>query len=156
MELALRSEKARSEFIVAPILLAVREISGNQIAILSGEKLDVDASKRLVGECDFLLARAEPLPRLRPPLLTIVEAKRNDIDLGLGQCAAQMVAARIFNERAGVAPRPIHGCVTTGENWQFMRLDGTELMIDPLRIYINRVDSILGALLDALGPPGPV
>jgi hypothetical protein len=28
MELALVSEKARSEFIVAPILLAVRELSG--------------------------------------------------------------------------------------------------------------------------------
>jgi len=30
MELALVSEKARSEFIVAPILLAVRELSGGR------------------------------------------------------------------------------------------------------------------------------
>ena len=53
MELALVSEKARSEFIVAPILLAVRELSGGRVAILSGPRLDVDPARRLAGECDF-------------------------------------------------------------------------------------------------------
>ena len=151
MELALMSEKARSEFIVAPILLAVRELSGNKISILSGQKLEVDYARRLVGECDFLLSHAEPLPRLRPPLLAVLEAKRNDIDAGLGQCAAQLVAARIFNERAGVIDGPVHGCVTTGEDWQFLRLDGNELVIDPERRYINRLDTILAAILAAVG-----
>ena len=42
MELALVSEKARSEFIVAPMLLGVRELSGGRISILSGQRLDVD------------------------------------------------------------------------------------------------------------------
>ena len=31
----------------------------------------------------------------------IVEAKRGDIELSLGQCAAQMVGARLFNKKAG-------------------------------------------------------
>ena len=60
MQLALVSEKARSEFIVAPLLLAVRDATGGTIAILSGHRLDVDASRRLLGECDFLLYLTRP------------------------------------------------------------------------------------------------
>ena len=101
MRLALVSEKARSEFIVAPLLLAAREQSGDRIAILSGHRLDVDPGRRLVGECDFLLALSDPVPRLRAPLLAIVEAKKNDIDAGLGQCVAQLVAAQVYKEREG-------------------------------------------------------
>jgi hypothetical protein len=149
-QLALVSEKARSEFIVAPILLAVRELAGQSISILSGQRLDVDPSRGLSGECDFLLARSDPLPRLRAPLLTIVEAKRNDIEGGLGQCVAQMVAAHAFNERAGQS-LPVYGCVTTGEDWQFLRLDGTTVLMDPTRRYINDVGSVLAALLAAVG-----
>src|SRR6266516_4791566 len=98
--LALISEKARSEFIVVPILLAVRELSGDQIAIYSGQRLDVDHDKGLVGECDFILAVGAALPPLHAPIMTVVEAKKNDIEVGLGQCIAQMVAARKFNEAA--------------------------------------------------------
>ena len=88
MELALVSEKARSEFIVAPLLLGVRELSGERISILSGQRLDVDPGRHLLGECDFILALSDPLSRLRAPLVTIVEAKKNDIEAGLGQCIA--------------------------------------------------------------------
>ena len=54
--LALISEKARSEFIVVPILLAARELCGDQVAIYSGQRLDVDQDQGLVGECDLILA----------------------------------------------------------------------------------------------------
>src|SRR5262249_29375483 len=101
MQLALVSEKARSEFIVGPILLACRELTNGRLAIFSGQRLDVDPERGLQGECDFLLALAEPLPRLRAPIATVVAAKENDIEAGLGQCVAQMVAARDYNEREG-------------------------------------------------------
>ncbi len=153
MELALVSEKARSEFIVAPLLLAVRELSGGRISILSGQRLDVDPGRRLLGECDFILALSEPLPRLRAPLVTIVEAKKNDIEAGLGQCIAQMVAAQVFNERSG-RPGAVFGCVTTGEDWQFLRLDGQVVTIDTTRRYINDVGSILAAFLSIAAQPG--
>ena len=150
MELALVSEKARSEFIVAPVLLGVRELSGGRISILSGQRLDVDPGRRLLGECDFILALSEPLPRLRAPLVTVVEAKKNDIDAGLGQCIAQMVAAQLFNERVGHIG-VVYGCVTTGEDWQFLRLDGQVVLIDTTRRYINDVGSILAAFLSMAG-----
>ena len=134
--------------------MAVRELSGGRVSFLSGPRLDVDPARRLTGECDFLLSLTDPLPRVRPPLLAILEAKRNDIEAGLGQCAAQMVAAQVFNERAGLVGRPMFGCVTTGEDWQFLRLEGQELVIDPSRRYIDRLGSVLAALLAAVGLPG--
>jgi hypothetical protein len=146
MRLALVSEKARSEFIVAPILLAVRELSGERVAILSGQRLDVDPARRLLGECDFILALSDPVPRLRAPVLTVVEAKKNDIEAGLGQCVAQMVAAQVYNERSGQPLPAIYGCVTTGENWQFLRLAGTDVTIGQGRLYIDNVGGILAAL----------
>ena len=143
MQLALVSEKARSEFIVGPILLACRELTGGALAIFSGQRLDVDPGRGLQGECDFILAFADPVPRLRAPLVTVVEAKKNDIEAGLGQCVAQMVAARAYNEQEGVVLPALYGCVTTGEAWQFLRLAGNDVTIDRGRLYIDNVGAIL-------------
>ena len=156
MRLALVSEKARSEFIVAPMLLAVREAAGETVAILSGQRLDVDPDRRLVGECDFLLARSEPVPRLRAPLMAVVEAKRNDIDGGLGQCVAQMVAAQVYNDRAGEPTAAVYGCVTTGEDWQFLGLSGTAVTLHRPRLYIAGVGLVLAAFDRAVGTAAPV
>lgn len=143
--LALISEKARSEFIVVPILLAARELSGDQFAIYSGQRLDVDPEKGLVGECDFILAIGPAVPPLHAPLMTVVEAKKNDIEVGLGQCIAQMVAARKFNEAAGRTMSPVYGCVTTGETWQFLRLVDQSALLNRDRYYLDNVGGILGA-----------
>jgi len=148
MRLALVSEKARSEFVVAPILLALRELSGDRIAILSGQRLDVDPARRLQGECDFLLALSEPVPRLRAPVAAAV-AKKNDIDAGLGQCIAQLAAVQVYNERSGRPLGSVYGCVTTGEDWQFFRLTGAEVTIGKGRHYISDVGGIL-AMLQAM------
>jgi hypothetical protein len=150
-QLALLSEKSRSEFIVAPVLIAVRDLAGGTIAILSGQRLDVDAAKGLSGECDFLLSGGPQLPILQAPLLTVVEAKKHDIESGLGQCVAQMVAVRMFNDKAGAAPRPVFGCVTNGEAWQFLRLADAVAEVDPGRLYLDNVGGILAALLRAVG-----
>ena len=146
---ALVSEKARSEFLVAPVLLACRELVQGDLAIYSGQRLDVDAELGLSGECDYILALTEPVPRLRAPLVSVLEAKRGDIELGLGQCAAQMVAARLFNERAGVAG-PIFGVVTTGEAWQFLRLAGATLTLHRERLFIDNLGAILAVLQASL------
>src|SRR5436190_18654460 len=69
--LALISEKARSEFIVVPILLAGRELSGDRFAIFSGQRLDVDPERGLTGECDFILGLGPPVPPLRAPVVTV-------------------------------------------------------------------------------------
>lgn len=141
---ALVSEKARSEFLVAPVLLAVKEFDENRVQIFSGQTLNVDANLGLTGECDFILSKTEPTPILRAPIVAIVEAKKNDIELGLGQCIAQMVAAKIFNLRQENDFKEIFGCVTTGETWQFLKLEHTSAIVDTDRYFISEVGKILG------------
>jgi hypothetical protein len=143
---ALVSEKARSEFLVVPVLLAAQEFVPGALTIYSGQRLDVDPDHGLEGECDYILALTPPVPRLRAPLVTILEAKKGDVEAGLGQCLAQMIGARLFNERSGQPPRPVFGCVTSGEVWQFLRLEGTAALIDRGRFFLDNVGGILGAL----------
>jgi hypothetical protein len=142
--LAFSSEKARSEFILVPILLASRELHHDSFSIYSGERLDSDPSRGLNGECDFILTNTPPLPVIQAPIVVIVEAKKNDIEAGLGQCVAQMVGARLFNQKEGNGIELIFGCVTTGEAWQFLKLERDDVLIDSDRYYIDRVDKILG------------
>ena len=86
------------------------------------------------------------LPPLHAPVMTVVEAKKNDIEIGLGQCIAQMIAARQFNEGARRAGSPVYGCVTTGETWQFLRLADRAALLNSQRYYLDNVSSILGVL----------
>ena len=144
---AFYSEKSRSEFIVAPVLLTCQEMFQSECCLYSGIRLDVEPDKGLKGECDFILAKTPPTPALRAPLLVIVEAKKNDIEEGLAQCAAQMVAARLFNERHKELLSEMYGCVTTGEAWQFLRLREQELLVDADRYYLTDVSAVLGILV---------
>jgi hypothetical protein len=144
------SEKARSEFIVAPILLYIRKLHHGKISIYSGVRFDVEPAEGLRGTCDFILSKSPALPTVQAPAFMMVEAKKNDIEEGLGQCAAEMVAAQIFNRREGTEISPIYGCVTTGESWQFLRLTGSILEIDRNRYFIDRLEDILGILNTAV------
>ena len=146
LPLALNSKKARSEYIVAPILLALRELSGNTIAIYSGERMDVDAELGLIGECDFILSATAPLPVIQAPIACLVEAKKNDIESGLGQCVAQMLGAQRLNADDKTPIDTVYGCVTTGETWQFLKLTANVLTIDSARYYIVELEEILGVL----------
>jgi hypothetical protein len=137
------SEKARSEFIVCPILLATRRLSHKAFTIHSGQRLDVQAKLGLVGECDFILGASPIVLMIRSPKVTIVQAREHDVEVGLGPCIAQMVGARIFNEPDGHDVGPIFGCVTTGEIWQFLRLEESAVSIDRIRYYISNVGLLL-------------
>ncbi len=141
------SEQARREFLIAPVLSAARVVSGDKLAVYSAPTFNVDASRGLNGECDYLLAVAPAVMPVRSPLVAVVEAKKADIDLGLGQCVAEMVAAHEFNRDRGEADSPVYGCVTNGDQWQWMKLDGNRALVDPLQQSLADVGSILAAFL---------
>jgi hypothetical protein len=147
--LALVSEKARSEFIVAPVLLAVRQLADNRLSIYSGQRLDIDLTQGLAGECDFILAETPPFPILRAPIISVVEAKKADIDIGLGQCAAQMLGSLRFNQRTGADIRTVFGCVTNSRDWQFLRLTETTLTYDAELYSIHESGLLLACFLAA-------
>src|SRR5436305_14684588 len=58
----LLSEKARSELIVVPILLACQQLSGGAVSIHARQRLDVDPDHGPIGECGFILAATPPVP----------------------------------------------------------------------------------------------
>ena len=144
--MALVSEKARSEFIVAPILTEMMERNFSRVALYSGRRLDAKPEQGLSGECDFIIARGELRRTIQTPIFALVEANKNDIELGLGQCVAQMTGARFFNEQHDAMLKQVFGCVTTGENWQFLRLEGTAVTFDQQVRYLDQVEDILGIL----------
>jgi hypothetical protein len=141
------SEKARSEFIVAPILLEMERINDRRFTIYSGKNLDADKDRGLSGECDFILSKGAIAYTIQTPIFALVEAKKNDVESGLGQCIAQMFGAQIFNLKHEKEPiDTIYRCVTTGERWQFMKLIGQIVTIDSDRYYINEIEKIIGCL----------
>ncbi|MEQ8536947.1 MAG: hypothetical protein RIB93_05735 [Coleofasciculus sp. D1-CHI-01] len=144
---AIGTEKARSEFLIAPILSEVRRLLNYQISLFSGTDFNVDIEKGLIGYCDFLLSASREQFFISAPVITIVEAKNENIIGGLGQCVAEMVAAQIFNQRKGIDIPVICGVVTSGTAWRFLTLDETNVCIDLVEYYINQVDKILGIIL---------
>ncbi|MEH1938524.1 MAG: hypothetical protein V7L14_33435 [Nostoc sp.] len=146
LALASNTEKSRSEMIIAPILIAVRKYLNNQISLFSGIDFTVDSAQGLNGNCDFIISRSPELLILNAPVVTIVEAKKENINAGLGQCVAEMLAAKLFNEREGNNIETIYGTVTTGTNWKFLKLLEQVIEIDLGEYYINDIGKIIGIL----------
>ncbi len=151
LALALQTEKARSEMIIAPILLEVRRLAKPRISLFSGVEFNVDQPRGLNGVCDYLIGRSPEQLFVRAPVLAVVEAKNDNVRAGYAQCAAEMIAAQIFNKRAE-QESPVYGSVTTGNVWRFLRLDGSTLTIDKDEYYIDRVDLLLGLILSICAP----
>jgi hypothetical protein len=141
-----RSEKAKSELLVSPVLLEVRKLAHQAVELFSGEEFSVDRERGLNGFCDFLLSRSQVPYIVEAPVVMVVEAKKGELDLGLGQCVAEMVAAQLFNEQAGRAMPVIYGSVTSGKLWQFLKLEGQRVTIDVNEYQITPVERILGIL----------
>jgi co-chaperonin GroES (HSP10) len=141
------TEKAKSEFLISPILAEVAAQLNYQVSLFSGTEFNVDAEKGLLGFCDFILSQSPEQLDVTAPVVTIVEAKNDNLKNGIGQCMAEMVAAQIFNEREGLDNRTIYGVVTTGNTWLFMQLVGSHIELDDREYFINEVDQILGILM---------
>ena len=142
--LPIRSKKAKSELIVMPILIELMKKNKRFFTIYSGDTLVADKANGLMGECDFLLTKNTGSFDINTPIISIVEAKKNDIESGINQCAAQLYGAKIFNEDAGTKLDKIYGCVTTADNWKFMLLENNIIKIDKNIYYKSEVDKILG------------
>lgn len=143
---AVNTEKARSELIIAPILLEIRRQFAGQVGFFSGTEFSVDPEVGLSGHCDYILTASSDLYEVRAPVVTLVEAKNENLKSGLGQCVAEMVAAYRFNQQQGNGIAVVYGVVTTGVIWKFLRLIDLAIAIDLDEYYINEVDKVLGIL----------
>ena len=147
LALEVGSEKARSEFIVAPILAEVRELLNQNVGLHSGKDFSIEADADLSGECDFLFSLSPVLSEIRAPAVAIVEAKKGDLDLGLAQCLAEMIAAQKFNAAMGETIPTIYGAITTGSNWKFLMLNGAVATLDRTEYYLIQIEQIVGVFV---------
>ena len=146
LAVAIGTEKAKSEMIVADVLVELREHFEHRISLFSGIDFNVDTENELTGVCDFLVSLSPEQYYLEAPVIILVEAKKDDLTTGLGQCAAEMVAAQRFNIEKGNNIPCIYGATTTGINWLFLKLEGKQLHIDMFTYMLERCDKILGIL----------
>ncbi len=150
LAVSINTEKARSEMIIAPILLEIRRKLNYNISLFSGVEFNVDPGKGLNGFCDFLLSNSQEQLFISSPILTIVEAKNDNLKAGLGQCIAEMVAAQLFNQQEGNEISIIYGAVTTGTVWQFLKLENKVVSIDLTEYFIRDIQKIIGILIKAM------
>ena len=146
LALSINTEKARSELIIINILVEAKEMLAESISLFSGIDFTVDRERGLSGFCDYILSQSAEQLYLDVPVLAVVEAKNEDIISGLGQCIAEMYAAKLYNEKENRLLPCIYGAVTTGDEWKFLKLAEDTVFIDKPSYYISSIGKIMGIL----------
>ena len=136
------TEKAKSERLVSPTLMELVQYFEKDITLFSGEELNINSSDDLAGPCDFFFGLYPLSPYIEAPIISVVEAKDEDIEWGLGQCAAQLYGASLMNQQEGKDIPVLYGCATDGVEWQFLKFENSTFYIDPKPI--TNLSLILG------------
>jgi len=140
--LPLTNEKSKSERIISPILIQIAKAYQDKVSFFSGEDLNVKPEDDLAGECDFFFALHPKKVYLETPIISLAEAKDENMEWGVAQCAAQLYGAKLFNEMEGHDIPILYGCATDGIEWQFIRFENNTFYIDN-KIYTD-LREILG------------
>lgn len=146
LALGIGTEKAKSEWIIAPMLTELRKLFHHQVSIFSGVEFNVESESGLTGVCDFLITHSSQQLAIESPVIAMVEAKNDNLKSGLPQCLAEMVAAQKFNQREDSEVDSIFGAVTTGSAWNFVKLTQRTAEVDWREYSIENPGKILGIL----------
>jgi hypothetical protein len=151
LTLAINTDKARSELIIAPTLVELKRCLNDQVSLFSGVEFNVDPEQDLTGFCDFIIGLSRQQLYISAPAFIVFEAKNE-------KCLAAMLAARLFNEQEEHAMEQIYGAVTTGNQWKFLSLKEDTAYIDLKDYYIDQIDDIMGILVGMMQrrTPDPV
>ncbi len=141
--LSFRSEPARTETLIFPILREIYKSYSDKVTLWSHEPIVYDA--KLNGVPDYLIATQSPLGKtvLAKPLLAVVEAKKNDFEYGWGQCLAELVATQKLNDDENLT---VYGIVTDGETWQFGKLEKDVFTKNTVIFQFGDLPELFGAL----------
>lgn len=137
------SEGARTEAVIFPVLREVYKDYSDKFILWIQKSFAYDA--KLSGTPDYLIATKSPLGKtvLAKPLLGVVEAKKNDFEVGWAQCLAELVAIQKINADENTA---VYGIVTDGERWQFGKLEKNLFARQISGFTINNLPELFGAL----------
>ncbi len=147
--ITLSTEKAVSERLVAPILAEIGK-RNDFIQIFSGEIIVGDKKQGLNGEIDFIFSRIPWTLKPKNPLLCVTESKLGLVDKGVDQAAAQMLGVRYFNQKHDYKDIAVHGVVTDGKSWRFLKLDGNNLFVDRTDYSTTDLSLLLGVLQEIM------
>jgi hypothetical protein len=104
----LKSEMARREILIAPVLLELCAYLHLRLRI----EYPVNVSSWLKGTLDYYIAAEQNL--------LVIEAKRDNLDSGFTQLAAELIALDQWTKSTATI---LYGAVTTGRSWQFGLFD---------------------------------
>ncbi len=136
---ALESEMARRETLIAPILLEVARHAEAKVRI----EFPLDVSRQLRGSLDYLLHTKTDF--------LVVEAKNEDLYRGFKQLAVELIALEKWLNDKEI--NFLYGAVSTGNTWQFGKLDVNNKMIfQDLNIYTvpRQLEELLKILIGIL------
>jgi len=140
------TEKSRSERLVTPILLELNKRNDHSFSIYSGANMDVDEELGLKGECDFIFSFSQFQDLVMSPIFCITEAKKLDIEKDTIQCAAQLIGAKMMNEKDGKIIDTLYGCSTTGQEWRFLKYVDNQIIVGKNYYQISELSKLLGIL----------
>lgn len=137
------SEGARTEAVIFPILREVYKDYSDKFVLWIQKSVVYDT--KLNGTPDYLIATKSPLGKtvLAKPLLGVVEAKKNDFEVGWAQCLAELIALQKLNADEETA---VYGIVTDGERWQFGRFQKSTLIRNNSSFNLDNLPDLFGAL----------
>ena len=138
-----QSEAARCEAIIYPILLESYKAYAERYMLWIREPLAYDGI--LSGTPAYFVATRSALGKnvVGTPVVMVVEAKKNDFEIGWGQCLAAMIAAQKINRNARF---PVYGIVTDGMMWQFGKLAGDTFTENITPFSLGDVPRLFGAI----------
>jgi hypothetical protein len=118
--ISLSNETTRREILIAPILVDVIHYAQAKLKI----GYTLKATEQLRGELDYYFEATTNL--------LIIEAKQADLQKGFTQLATELIALELLTD----SPDILHGAVSTGNIWQFGKLDrATKIITQDLNLY---------------------
>ena len=138
LHISLENEITRREFLIAPIMSFVRNLTDAKL----NSEYWFEVNHQLKGSLDYYLRRENDL--------LVVEAKNADLTRTFTQLAAEMIAVDLAEE---TDKDIIFGAVSTGQEWQFGRLERkSKVFYQDIRVYVlpNNLEEIVRILVGIL------
>ncbi|MDJ1182036.1 hypothetical protein [Roseofilum casamattae] len=138
---SLSTETARREILISPLLLDLVYYTKSELKI----EYPIQVTRQLQGTLDYLLESQDSL--------LVVEAKKEDLDYGLTQLVAELIALDRWENSSNRTH--LIGAITTGKIWEFATLDRTTKRIQQgLNSYRvpEDLETVLRILIRTLNP----
>ena len=114
LHISLENEITRREFLIAPVMAEVRRLTNSKLR----SEYWFEYNNQLKGSLDYFLRTDQNL--------LVIEAKDADMTRGFTQLSVELIAIDKANE---TEQKIIYGAITTGNIWQFGKLERETKMI---------------------------